>query len=160
MLSTSKNGVTKAKTLNEEVLLRKSIKSLFTIPATIHAVTAACGLMFSLVTNKLLPMELLAMGNMIIKIFNWGPNIVVSSTFLSMMKGIAPSGTLGFYAVLCFLGWVFVFFRFPEAANMTLEEVWVVFKHGFGVRYVEEWRKQQRANVKWKRVAEEACGSD
>ena len=40
------NGVTQAKTLNEEVLLRKSLKNLFTIPANIRALTAACGLMF------------------------------------------------------------------------------------------------------------------
>jgi hypothetical protein len=33
-----------------------------------------------------------------------GANIVVSSTFLSMMKGISPSGTFGFYAALCSWG--------------------------------------------------------
>lgn len=44
----------------------------------------------------------------------------------------------------CHTGWVFVIFCFPEAANMTLEEVRAVFQHGFGVRYAEEWRKQQK----------------
>lgn len=85
---------------------------------------------------------------MFINIFNWGPNIVVSSTFLTMMKSITPSGTFGFYAVLCFLGWLFVFFCFPEASNMTLEEVRVVFQHGFGVQYAEKWRKQQKQAAK------------
>ena len=94
--------------------------------------------------NEFLPMEVRAMGTMMINIFNWGPNIVVSSTFLSMMKGISPSGTFGFYAGLCFLGFAFVYFCFPEAANMTLEEVRTVFSHGFGVKYAEEWRKQRR----------------
>jgi MFS transporter, SP family, solute carrier family 2 (myo-inositol transporter), member 13 len=103
--------------------------------------------------NEFLPMEVRAIGTMMINVFNWGPNIVVSSTFLSMMKGISPSGTFGFYAVLCFLGWVFVIFCFPEAANMTLEEVRAVFEHGFGVRYAEEWRKQQRADAKLARQA-------
>lgn len=77
-----------------------------------------------------------------------GPNIIVSATFLSMMKGISPSGTFGFYAALCFLGWIFVIFCFPEAANMTLEEVRHVFEHGFGVRYAEEWRKQRSMDMK------------
>jgi SP family myo-inositol transporter-like MFS transporter 13 len=40
--------------------------------------------------NEFLPMEVRAMGTMIINMFNWGPNIVVSSTFLSMMIGISP----------------------------------------------------------------------
>lgn len=94
--------------------------------------------------NEFLPMEVRALGTMGINIFNWGPNIIVSSTFLSMMKGITPAGTFGFYAATSFLGWIFVIFCFPEAANMTLEEVRAVFQHGFGVKYAEEWRKQHK----------------
>ncbi|KIL87907.1 hypothetical protein FAVG1_08788 [Fusarium avenaceum] len=94
--------------------------------------------------NEFLPMEVRAMGTMMINICNWGPNIIVSSTFLSMMRGISPSGTFGFYAALSFIGLVFVYFCYPEAAGMTLEEVRVVFEHGFGVRYAEEWRKQRK----------------
>jgi len=50
--------------------------------------------------NEFLPMEVRSVGTMMINIFNWGPNIVVSSTFLSMMKSMTPSGTFGFYAGL------------------------------------------------------------
>ncbi|TIA03180.1 myo-inositol transporter [Aureobasidium pullulans] len=98
--------------------------------------------------NEFLPMEVRAMGTTFINVFNWGPNIVVSSTFLSMMKGMTPSGTFGFYAALCTAGLVFVYFCFPEASNMTLEEVREVFQHGFGVKYAEEWRKQYKADQK------------
>ncbi|KAH8205732.1 hypothetical protein TruAng_000008 [Truncatella angustata] len=94
--------------------------------------------------NEFLPMEVRALGTTGINNFNWGPNIIVSSTFLSMMKGITPAGTFGFYACTSFLGWIYVVFCFPEAANMTLEEVRAVFQHGFGVRYAEAWRKKQR----------------
>lgn len=104
--------------------------------------------------NEFLPMEVRAMGTMLINVCNWGPNIVVSSTFLSMMKGITPSGTFGFYAALCTLGWLFVYFCFPEAANMTLEEIRVVFQHGFGVRYAEEWRAQRKLEAKRTRQGE------
>ncbi|GKT82354.1 myo-inositol transporter [Colletotrichum tofieldiae] len=97
--------------------------------------------------NEFLPMEVRAVGTMMINIFNWGPNIIVSSTFLSMMRGMTPSGTFGFYAGLSFPGWVFVIFCFPEAANMTLEEIRVVFEHGFGVRYAEEWRRQRKIDM-------------
>lgn len=98
--------------------------------------------------NEFLPMEVRSMGTMMINIFNWGPNIVVSSTFLSMMKSMTPSGTFGFYAGLCFLGWLFVYFCFPEASNMTLEEVRAVFQDNFGVKYAEQWRKDYRRGVK------------
>lgn len=85
---------------------------------------------------------------MMINIFNWGPNIVVSSTFLTMMKSMTPSGTFGFYAGLCLLGWIFVYCCFPEASNMTLEEVRTVFEHGFGVKYAEQWRKEYKLGQK------------
>lgn len=94
--------------------------------------------------NEFLPMEIRAMGTALINIFNWGPNIIVSSTFLTVMKSMTPSGTLGFDSALWFLGWVFVIFCYPEAANMTLEEIRVVFQHGFGVKYAEEWRKHRK----------------
>ncbi|KAM5356686.1 hypothetical protein ACJ41O_003332 [Fusarium nematophilum] len=97
--------------------------------------------------NEFLPMEVRAMGTMMINICNWGPNIIVSSTFLSMMRGISPSGTFGFYAALSLIGFIFVFFCYPEAAGMTLEEIRVVFEHGFGVRYAEEWRRQRKLGV-------------
>lgn len=54
--------------------------------------------------TELLPTEVRAMGTMLITCTNWGPNIIVSSTFLSMMKGITPSGAFGFYAALSFFG--------------------------------------------------------
>lgn len=76
---------------------------------------------------------------------NYGPNIVVSSTFLSMMKGITPSGAFGFYAGLSFLGWIAVIFCYPEAAGMTLEETRELFTHGFGVRRAEKMRKERIA---------------
>ncbi|KAH7070690.1 myo-inositol transporter [Paraphoma chrysanthemicola] len=98
--------------------------------------------------NEFLAMEVRSMGTMFMNMFVWGPNIVVSSTFLTMMKGITPSGTFGFYAALCVAGWVFVYFCFPEASNMSLEEVRAVFQHGFGVRYAEEWRKQRKVSEK------------
>ncbi|KAJ3457825.1 hypothetical protein MRS44_014966 [Fusarium solani] len=97
--------------------------------------------------NEFLPMEVRAMGTMMINICNWGPNIIVSSTFLSMMRGISPSGTFGFYAALSTIGFIFVYLCYPEAAGMTLEEIRVVFEHGFGVRYAEEWRKQKKLGV-------------
>lgn len=53
--------------------------------------------------NQFLPMEVRSMGTMMVNVFNWHPNLVVSSTFLSMMKSMTPSGTFGFYSGLCFL---------------------------------------------------------
>ncbi|RSM14966.1 hypothetical protein CEP52_001092 [Fusarium oligoseptatum] len=97
--------------------------------------------------NEFLPMEVRAMGTTLMNVCVWGPNIIVSSTFLSMMRGISPSGTFGFYGGLSFIGLVFVYFCYPEAAGLTLEEVRTIFKDGFGVRYAAELQKQRKAGT-------------
>lgn len=78
----------------------------------------------------------------------WGSNIVVSSTYLSTMKHLTPSGAFGFYVGTTFFGWIAIIFFYPEVTGMTLEEIKEVFKHGFGVRYSEKLRKERKLETK------------
>ncbi|KAK5701145.1 hypothetical protein LTR17_022867 [Elasticomyces elasticus] len=93
------------------------------------------------------PMEVRAMGTMWLTCSCWGSNIIVSSTFLSMMKGMTPSGAFGFYAAICGLGWVLIILFYPEVSGLTLEEIGEVFKHGFGVKYARELRKERKDEI-------------
>lgn len=79
------------------------------------------------------PMEVRATGTMWLTCSCWGSNIIVSSTFLSMMKGMTPSGAFGFYAAICGIGWVLIILFYPEVSGLNLEEISEVFQHGFGV---------------------------
>jgi MFS transporter, SP family, solute carrier family 2 (myo-inositol transporter), member 13 len=65
---------------------------------------------------------------------NWAGNLLIGSTYLSLMAKITPAGAFGFYAGLCLLGWIFVLACFPETAGLSLEEVKMVFKNGFGIQ--------------------------
>ncbi|KAG0650097.1 Myo-inositol transporter 1 [Hyphodiscus hymeniophilus] len=103
--------------------------------------------------NELLPMEVRAVGTMVIVCTCWGTNIIVASTFLSMMKSITPSGTFGFYSALCAIGWVLSIFLYPEVAQMSLEEVRAVFQHGFGVKYARQWQKDHKQLLKNQRLS-------
>lgn len=94
------------------------------------------------------PMEVRAMGTMWLTCSCWGSNIIVSSTFLSMMKGITPVGAFSFYAAICGIGWVLIYFFYPEVSGLTLEEIKEVFEHGFGVRYARQLRKDRREEIK------------
>jgi SP family myo-inositol transporter-like MFS transporter 13 len=93
-------------------------------------------------------MEVRAMGTMFLTCSCWGSNVIVSSTFLSMMKGLTPSGAFGFYAAICGIGWVLIIFFYPEVSGLTLEEIGEVFKHGFGVKYARNLRKERKAFAK------------
>jgi SP family myo-inositol transporter-like MFS transporter 13 len=69
------------------------------------------------VSTEQLPIEVRALGTMMNTVTCWGTNII-ASTFLSMMKGMTPSGTFGFYAGICFLGWIFIIFAYSEVKGM------------------------------------------
>jgi SP family myo-inositol transporter-like MFS transporter 13 len=76
---------------------------------------------------------------------NWSANLVINSTYLSLMAQITPSGAFGFYAGLCLLGFVFCVCCFPETAGLSLEEVKWVFEDGFGIRRSRQLREVKRA---------------
>jgi SP family myo-inositol transporter-like MFS transporter 13 len=75
---------------------------------------------------------------------NWAGNLLIGSTYLSLMAKITPAGAFGFYAGLCLLGWLFCLFCFPETAGLSLEEVQSIFQDGFGIRESQRMRNQKR----------------
>ncbi|KAI9146737.1 NADPH--cytochrome P450 reductase [Paramyrothecium foliicola] len=96
------------------------------------------------VGTELLPLEVRALGTMMNTATCWSCNIIIASTFLSMMKGMTPSGAFGFYSGICFLGWIFVIFCYPEVKGLPLEEVRQIFEEGFGVKRAAQIQKQRK----------------
>jgi SP family myo-inositol transporter-like MFS transporter 13 len=94
------------------------------------------------------PIEVRAMGTMFLTMSCWGSNIIVSSTFLTMMHSLTPSGAFGFYAAVCGIGYALIYFGYPEVSGLTLEEIRKVFQHGFGVRYARQLRKDNKEIIK------------
>ncbi|KIX10226.1 uncharacterized protein Z518_01307 [Rhinocladiella mackenziei CBS 650.93] len=98
--------------------------------------------------TELIPLEVRAVGTMLNTVTCWSTNIIIASTFLSMMKGMTPSGAFGFYCGICFFGWVFIVFCYPECKGMPLEAVREVFRKGFGVRYSKQWQRENKHMAK------------
>lgn len=108
--------------------------------------------------TELLPIDARAVGTMLNTVTCWSTNIIIASTFLSMMKGITPSGAFGFYAGICFLGWLFVIFCFPEVKGMPLEAIREVFQDGFGVKYARKWQRENKEFAKVNAGSSQAFG--
>jgi len=43
------------------------------------------------------------------------------------MHSLTPSGTFGFYAAICFIGWLLIIFFYPEVSGLTIDETTEVF---------------------------------
>ncbi|KAI0029264.1 general substrate transporter [Vararia minispora EC-137] len=89
-------------------------------------------------------LDVRGIGTSLATMTNWGANLIIGSTYLSLMARITPAGAFGFYAGLCLLGYVFVVFCFPETAGLSLEEVQMVFRDGFGVRESSRLRRARK----------------
>jgi SP family myo-inositol transporter-like MFS transporter 13 len=99
-------------------------------------------------SSEFFPLEIRAMGTMMLTMTCWGSNIIVASTFLTQLENMTPSGTFGFYAAICAIGYVLIYFFYPEVKGMTLEDIREVFQHGFGVAKAREIQKQMKLSEK------------
>jgi len=95
--------------------------------------------------GELFGLEVRGIGTSLATVTNWSANLVINSTYLSLMAQITPSGAFGFYAGLCLLGFVFCACCFPVTAGLSLEEVKWVFEDGFGIQRSRQLREVKRA---------------
>ncbi|KAJ3570401.1 hypothetical protein NPX13_g5746 [Xylaria arbuscula] len=96
-------------------------------------------------SSELFAMEVRSMGTMMMTCTCWGSNIIIASTFLTQLENTTPSGTYGFYAGICVLGYVAIYFCYPEVAGMTLEDIREIFSDGFGIEKARTIQKQMKA---------------
>ncbi|TKX19061.1 Myo-inositol transporter-like protein 5 [Elsinoe australis] len=125
-------------------------------PGIIVLVTIICYVAFyssgvatiAWIGTELIPLEVRALGTMLNTVTCWSTNIIIASTFLTMMKSLTPSGAFGFYCAICFFGWLFIMFCYPEVRGMPLEAIREVFSEGFGVKYSKRWQKEHKHEKK------------
>lgn len=108
--------------------------------------------------TELLPIEVRALGTMVNTGTCWATNLIIASTFLSMMKSMTPSGAFGFYAGICYTGFILICFFYPECKGMPLEAIREVYSHGFGVKYARQWQKDNMEVVKRRRSSVSLSG--
>lgn len=85
-----------------------------------------------------------SVGGMYAAATNWCGSLVISSTFLTMLERITPSGTFGFFACLCFIAFLFIYFLLPEVSGLDLEETLNMLQDGFNVKAASALSKERR----------------
>lgn len=67
--------------------------------------------------GELFRLEVRGIGTSICTAVNWGCNLLIAGTFLSLMDAATPSGAFGIYAAFCMIGWLFCWFLYPETSG-------------------------------------------
>lgn len=106
--------------------------------------------------SEMFPMNVRGVGSSFATATNWAGSLVVSSTFLTMLENITPTGTFAFYAGLCVIGEIFVFFFYPETAGLKLEEIQELLDGGFNIKLSIEKSREAQNRYKASNEAKES----
>jgi SP family myo-inositol transporter-like MFS transporter 13 len=71
--------------------------------------------------------EVRGMGTMFLTCSCWASNVIISSTFLTQLYSLTPSGAFGFYAAVCLIGWILIVLFYPEVSGLSIDETCQVF---------------------------------
>jgi len=95
--------------------------------------------------SELFPLSVRSLGSSISTSTNWGLNTIIGLTFLPMMQTLTPTWTFVVYALICALGWVGIWWCYPETKGLEIEEVTTMLKDGWGVNEsMERLRREQQ----------------
>ncbi|MGC1869930.1 MAG: sugar porter family MFS transporter [Acidobacteriaceae bacterium] len=92
------------------------------------AVYVACfaiglGPVFWLLISEIYPLKIRGRAMGVATMMNWGSNLIVALTFLSLLHSMGRSATFWLYAVIGIIAWFFVYRLVPETKGRTLEQI-------------------------------------
>jgi SP family galactose:H+ symporter-like MFS transporter len=100
----------------------------------VYVASFAIGLgpVFWLMISEIYPLKVRGSAMSIATVANWGFNLIVALTFLTLVGALGRPETFWLYAVIGVAAWVFIFRLVPETKGKTLEEIeahWTAGKH-------------------------------
>jgi MFS transporter, SP family, galactose:H+ symporter len=89
----------------------------------VAAFAISLGPIFWLLISEIYPLKIRSSTEGVSAAFNWGANLVVSLTFLTLVQELGASSTFWLYGVLAVAAWIFSYYRVPETKGRTLEQI-------------------------------------
>lgn len=81
--------------------------------------------------SEIYPLRFRGLGGGIAAVSNWCANLIVSETFLTLIKALGSAGTFLLFAGFSTVGLVAIFFLVPETKGLQFEEVEKLLQKGF-----------------------------
>jgi len=87
-----------------------------------------------LLIAEVYPLKIRGRAMSIATMANWGCNLLVAMTFLTLVQKLGRSWTFWTYAAIGVVGWLFCYFLVPETKGHTLEQIEEHWRGGKGPR--------------------------
>jgi SP family galactose:H+ symporter-like MFS transporter len=92
------------------------------------AIYVACfafglGPIFWLLISEIYPLKVRSAAMSAVTVTNWGMNLAVALTFLTLVGVLGRAGTFWLYGVIAIGAWIFFYLRVPETKGKTLEQI-------------------------------------
>jgi MFS transporter, SP family, galactose:H+ symporter len=81
------------------------------------------GPIFWLLIAEIYPLKVRSSAEGLAATFNWGSNLLVSLTFLTLLQGIGATHTFWLYGACAIGAWIFSYYLVPETKGHTLEQI-------------------------------------
>ncbi len=81
------------------------------------------GPIFWLLIAEIYPLKIRGLAEGTAATFNWGSNLIVSLTFLTLVEKLGASSTFLLYAFASVASWLFAYYFVPETKGSTLEQI-------------------------------------
>ena len=98
----------------------------------VGAFAIGLGPVFWLLISEIYPLKIRGLAMSVATAANWGANLLVALTFLTLIQILGRPMTFWFYGAAGIAAWLFAWFRVPETKGRTLEEIeahWQAGKH-------------------------------
>ena len=97
--------------------------AVISMMAYVGSFAISLGPIFWLLISEIYPLKIRNSAEGIAATFNWGANLVVTLTFLTLVEQLGPSLTFWFYGVCAIAAGIFSYYFVPETKGRTLEDI-------------------------------------
>jgi MFS family permease len=103
--------------------------AVISLMAYVGSFAISLGPIFWLLISEIYPLKIRNSAEGLAATFNWGANLLITLTFLTLLEKLGPSGTFWLYGVSAIAAGIFSYYYVPETKGRSLEEI-EQFWHG------------------------------
>jgi SP family galactose:H+ symporter-like MFS transporter len=97
--------------------------AVISMMAYVASFAISLGPIFWLLISEIYPLKIRSSSEGLAAAFNWGSNLLVSLSFLTLLQMIGAASTFWLYGLFAVAAWIFSYFLVPETKGRTLEEI-------------------------------------